>query len=141
MHTPYEYIYQERFLQFLIGSNNSFNSVRAKILLMKPLPLLNKVFSLILQEEQKHEITLASHCSSFMLLLLSLMFQLVLLARFLPKRIDQFVSIVALLVMLLKSITNFMVTLLDISPNRSLNLWQIMLSLWIIIPRLPLFFN
>ncbi|KAG2707303.1 hypothetical protein I3760_05G142600 [Carya illinoinensis] len=46
------YVQQERILQFLMGLNESFASARAQILLMEPLPPLNKVFSLVLQEEQ-----------------------------------------------------------------------------------------
>ena len=43
---------QERVLQFLMGLNDSFFTVRAQILLMDPLPSINKVFSLIIQEEK-----------------------------------------------------------------------------------------
>jgi hypothetical protein len=47
---------QERVLQFLMGLNDSFSAVRAQILLMDPLPSINKVFSLIIQEEKQREI-------------------------------------------------------------------------------------
>ncbi|XP_042958069.1 uncharacterized protein LOC122293593 [Carya illinoinensis] len=50
------YVQQERILQFLMGLNESFASARAQILLMEPLPPLNKVFSLVLQEEPQREI-------------------------------------------------------------------------------------
>ncbi|KAG6707143.1 hypothetical protein I3842_06G017400 [Carya illinoinensis] len=39
-----------------MGLNESFASARAQILLMEPLPPLNEVFSLVLQEEQQREI-------------------------------------------------------------------------------------
>jgi hypothetical protein len=51
---------QERVLQFLMGLNDSFSAVRAQILLMDPLPPINKVFSLIIQEEKQREICVNS---------------------------------------------------------------------------------
>ena len=51
---------QERVDQFLMGLNDSFSAVRAHILLTDPLPPLNKVFSLIIQEEKQREITVNS---------------------------------------------------------------------------------
>jgi hypothetical protein len=51
---------QERVLQFLMGLNDSFSAVRAQILLMDPLPPINKVFSLIIQEEKQREICVSS---------------------------------------------------------------------------------
>lgn len=54
------YIQQERILQFLVGLNESFAPAHAHILLMEPLPSLNKVFSLVLQEEQQREISSVS---------------------------------------------------------------------------------
>ena len=47
---------QECVLQFLMGLNDSFFVVRAQILLMDPIPSVNKVFSLIIQEEKQREI-------------------------------------------------------------------------------------
>jgi hypothetical protein len=47
---------QERVLQFLMGLNDSFSVIRAQILLMDHLPFINKVFSLIIQEEKQREI-------------------------------------------------------------------------------------
>ena len=51
---------QERVLQFLMGLNDSFSAVRAQILLTDPLPPINKVFSLIIQEERQREISISS---------------------------------------------------------------------------------
>jgi hypothetical protein len=51
---------QEQVDQFLMGLNDSFSAVRAQILLTDPLPPLNKVFSLIIQEEKQKEITVNS---------------------------------------------------------------------------------
>jgi hypothetical protein len=39
-----------------MGLNDSFSAVRVQILLMDPLPSINKVFSLIIQEEKQREI-------------------------------------------------------------------------------------
>jgi hypothetical protein len=47
---------QERVLQFLMGSNDSLSAIRAQILLMDHLPSINKVFSLIIQEEKQRKI-------------------------------------------------------------------------------------
>jgi hypothetical protein len=51
-----EYHHQEYVLQFLIGLNESFSHVKGQILLMDPLPPINKVFSLIVQHERQKEI-------------------------------------------------------------------------------------
>jgi hypothetical protein len=51
---------QEQVDQFLVGLNDSFSAVRAQILLTDHLPPLNKVFSLIIQEEKQKEITVNS---------------------------------------------------------------------------------
>ncbi|XP_061351894.1 uncharacterized protein LOC133296862 [Gastrolobium bilobum] len=48
---------QDHALQFLMGLNDSFSSVRAQILLMEPLPQLSRIFSLVLQEEKQRQIT------------------------------------------------------------------------------------
>ncbi|XP_061338193.1 uncharacterized protein LOC133285052 [Gastrolobium bilobum] len=45
-------------LQFLMGLNDSFSSVRAQILLMDPLPSIACVFSLVLQEERQRQINI-----------------------------------------------------------------------------------
>jgi hypothetical protein len=55
-----EFHSQERVYQFLMGLNDSFSAVRAQILLTDPLPPLNKVFSLIIQEEKQREISVNS---------------------------------------------------------------------------------
>ena len=44
---------RESVMQFLLGLNESFTLIRAQILLMEPTPLLNKVFSLVVQEERQ----------------------------------------------------------------------------------------
>ena len=41
-----------RSIRFLIGLNYSFDMVRSQILLMNPLPNLNKIFSMVMQHER-----------------------------------------------------------------------------------------
>ena len=52
-----------------MGLNGSFSAIRAQILLTDPLPPLNKVFSLIIQEEKQREITVSSMSHEFAALL------------------------------------------------------------------------
>jgi hypothetical protein len=52
-----EYHHQEYILQFLMGLNESFSHVKCQILLMDPLPPINKVFSLVVQHERQKEIS------------------------------------------------------------------------------------
>jgi len=40
-------------MQFLHGLNDHFNNVKSHVLLMVPLPLVNKVFSLVAQQERQ----------------------------------------------------------------------------------------
>uniref|UniRef100_A0A2N9FPS4 Retrotransposon Copia-like N-terminal domain-containing protein n=1 Tax=Fagus sylvatica TaxID=28930 RepID=A0A2N9FPS4_FAGSY len=51
---------QENVMQFLMGLNDSFVNVRAQILMMEPLPAMNKVFSLVVQEERQRGIGVPS---------------------------------------------------------------------------------
>ncbi|XP_061363221.1 uncharacterized protein LOC133306856 [Gastrolobium bilobum] len=47
---------QNSSLQFLMGLNESYSATRAQILLMEPLPSLNRIFSLVVQEERQRSI-------------------------------------------------------------------------------------
>ncbi|XP_042950892.1 uncharacterized protein LOC122282896 [Carya illinoinensis] len=51
--------YQDRqhVIQFLMGLNDCFSHIRGQILMLEPLPNINKVFSLIVQEEKQREIS------------------------------------------------------------------------------------
>lgn len=51
-----DFHHQENIYHFLIGLNDSFSHIRGQILLIKPLPSINKIFSLVLQEERQREI-------------------------------------------------------------------------------------
>ena len=48
---------QEYAMQFLMGLNESYAQIRAQILMMTHLPSLLKVFSLVIQGEQKYSIS------------------------------------------------------------------------------------
>jgi hypothetical protein len=53
-----KHYHQEYVYQFLMGLNESFAAIRGQILLMELLPSVNKVFSLVIQEEKQQEISL-----------------------------------------------------------------------------------
>jgi hypothetical protein len=44
-------------VRFITGLNESFSTVKSQILLMEPLPPLNKVFSMVLQHERQNNLT------------------------------------------------------------------------------------
>lgn len=46
----------QRLIQFLMGLNEDYQSVRGNVLMMKPLPTVGKTYSLLLQEEKQREI-------------------------------------------------------------------------------------
>jgi hypothetical protein len=52
-----EYQHREYVFQFLMGLDDSFAHIRGQILLMDPLPQINKIFSMVLQEERHREIS------------------------------------------------------------------------------------
>ncbi|KAF8391504.1 hypothetical protein HHK36_023809 [Tetracentron sinense] len=51
------YQQQERLMQFLMGLNETYSTVCGQLLLMDPLPNINKAYSLILQEEKQREVS------------------------------------------------------------------------------------
>jgi hypothetical protein len=51
-----DYRDEECIFQFLMGLNETFSHIRGQILLIDPLPPINKVFSLIIQEERQRQI-------------------------------------------------------------------------------------
>ncbi|KAF8408467.1 hypothetical protein HHK36_007621 [Tetracentron sinense] len=54
------YHQQQYVYQFLMGLNESFSHIRGQILLIDPLPPINKVLSLVLQEERQRTISVSS---------------------------------------------------------------------------------
>lgn len=55
MKTIHEYFHHEYVFQFLMGLNDAFSHIRGQILLIDPLPPINKAFALVLQEERQQE--------------------------------------------------------------------------------------
>ncbi|KAL5576834.1 hypothetical protein UlMin_018533 [Ulmus minor] len=55
-----EYQQQEYVLQFLMGLNEFYTQIRAQILMQDPFPPINKVFSLVVQEERQRGLTSSS---------------------------------------------------------------------------------
>ena len=51
-----QYQLQDSVMQFLIGLNETYSQDRGKILLMDPLPSINRVYSLLIQDESQRSI-------------------------------------------------------------------------------------
>ncbi|KAL5723566.1 hypothetical protein ACHQM5_006950 [Ranunculus cassubicifolius] len=51
------YQQQASLIDFLMGLNESYNSIRGQILLMEPLPTVNKAYALLLQEEKQRSVS------------------------------------------------------------------------------------
>ena len=51
---PKTYRVEDQIIQFLTGLNEQFSVVKTRVLLMDPLPSLNKVFSLVIHEESNN---------------------------------------------------------------------------------------
>ena len=47
---------QESMMQFLMGLNDPYSQIKGQILLMDPLPSINKVYSLLIQEERQRSV-------------------------------------------------------------------------------------
>jgi hypothetical protein len=51
-----EHFHQEYVLHFLMGLNDNFSAIRGEILCMDPLPTIQQVFSLVLQDERHRDV-------------------------------------------------------------------------------------
>jgi len=51
----------QKLLQFLMGLNDDYNSIRGNILMMSPLPSISLVYSRLVQEEKQREIRSSGH--------------------------------------------------------------------------------
>lgn len=51
----------KRLLQFLMGLNDAYNTIRGNVLMMSPLPSISQVYSMLIQEEKQREIRSAGH--------------------------------------------------------------------------------
>ncbi|KAL5558717.1 hypothetical protein UlMin_034928 [Ulmus minor] len=58
-----DYQQHEYVMQFLMGLNESYTQIRAQILMQDPLPSINNVFSLVVQEERQRSLTHLSNDS------------------------------------------------------------------------------
>ncbi|GAV80218.1 UBN2_3 domain-containing protein [Cephalotus follicularis] len=59
-----EHDQQQRLLQFLMGLNDSYGSIRSQILMMCPLPTVSQAYSMISQEESHRGIIAGTHKQS-----------------------------------------------------------------------------
>ena len=48
--------FQDSVMQFLMGLNDSYSQIKGQILLMEPLPSINKVYSSLIQEERQRNV-------------------------------------------------------------------------------------
>ncbi|XP_068645181.1 uncharacterized protein [Aristolochia californica] len=55
-----DFHHMEYTMSFLMGLDDSFSQVRGQLLLMDPMPPINRVFSLVVQEEQQRKTSQAS---------------------------------------------------------------------------------
>jgi len=60
----YKLIQDQQLLQFLVGLNDEYKIARGSILMMKPLPDIDKVYNIILQEEKQRSLIAVSQFSS-----------------------------------------------------------------------------
>lgn len=49
-------LHDERLIQFLMGLNDTYASIRSKILMISPLPNVNVAYSLLIQEEKQRKV-------------------------------------------------------------------------------------
>lgn len=113
---------QECIMQFLMGLNESYSHVRVQIQLMEPLPSINKVFSLIVQEERQRVLPLLPHTLPRIVLSLPVVRALKILkilsinsqtSHMLRRKIVPPVATVVLLATLWTNVTSYMAILLD----------------------------
>ena len=58
------FMHNQKLLQFLMGLNDSYEQARSQILMMVPLPTLNKAYSLLVERESQRIMSQTSHSSS-----------------------------------------------------------------------------
>jgi len=49
--TVHDLVQEQQIIQFLMGINEAYKTIRGKILMMKPFPDIDKIYNLLLQEE------------------------------------------------------------------------------------------
>jgi len=55
-----KFVHNQKLLQFLMGLNGSYEQVRGQILMMVPLPSLNKTYSFLIERESQRTISQTS---------------------------------------------------------------------------------
>ncbi|XP_069146882.1 uncharacterized protein [Solanum lycopersicum] len=58
------FMHNQKLLQFLMGLNDSYEQARSQILMMVPLPIINKAYSLLVERESQRIMSQTSHSSS-----------------------------------------------------------------------------
>lgn len=58
------FMHNQKLLQFLMGLNDSYEQARSQILMMVPLPTINKAYSLLIERESQRIMSQTSHSSS-----------------------------------------------------------------------------
>lgn len=56
-----KFLQDQKLIQFLMGLNSEYNTIRGNILMMKPLPSINQAYSLLMQDEKQREVHSVSH--------------------------------------------------------------------------------
>jgi len=56
-----KYTQEQNMINFLMGLNDSYTSVRGSLLMMSPLPSLGQTYSLLVQEERQRQVKNAGH--------------------------------------------------------------------------------
>jgi len=54
MREPRNFRFEDQVIQFFTGLNDQFNVVKTQVLMLDPLPSINKVYSLVIQEESNN---------------------------------------------------------------------------------------
>jgi len=52
---------KQKLVQFLIGLNDNYNVIRGNTLIMNPLPSINQIYSMLIQEEKRREVKSVGH--------------------------------------------------------------------------------
>lgn len=51
----------EKLMQFLLGLNDCYETVRSQILLLQPLPTVSRAYSMVLQDEDQRQVATQAH--------------------------------------------------------------------------------
>ena len=126
--------HREAIMQFLMGLNDFFSHIRGKILLMDPIPSVEKVFSLLIQDEKQRSVRQGNNNGLLWSLLLLQLRVLALVPRITRVKIRKGPSVVTVVckVILWRSFTNSIDILLVTKPKAKL-LWLIKFLLTLVL--------